>query len=506
MSSRISKRIDSYFGDCIRGRWRRNGVENYSTDQSVFRRTPMVVVVPHDIDDVAKILRFAREENLPVTPRAGGSSTGGAAVGPGISVDMRGEEFSHVRSMSDGTVAAGPGVRHDVVQKALGERGYYLPSDPSSGPLSFLGGNIATKASGPHALQHGAIDRFLTDVELMLPGGDLVTSLDEVPRLATAVHALGEGKAIRKRLKGHGLEKIACGYNLAATLSATDSTSQLASLVAGSAGTLGIVTQATLRGIPLQSERALGVVAFPGSLHACEAVASLRRANPAAIELLDEKCTALMPSGTVSGHANIPSGAVLVIEIEGNHAYERLKEATAASDGRVSALWNTERHSAEIRRFWKGRKQMLFRVRERAGGTGAPSLVNDVGVAVRNLPRFVADLSRLLAGYTMAYYIYGHAGSGNLHLRPDVRTLSPAEQVAMARSVYELVLAYDGTVTAEHGMGRLRAPWLRREWGPDVYESMRSIKGIADPSGIMNPDVMFSDRSFEEMMQTADLR
>ncbi|MFP4430062.1 MAG: FAD-binding oxidoreductase [Spirochaetaceae bacterium] len=498
------RRIRAYLREQIKGTWttEHKNTEAYAKDQSVFRLQPRVVVVPKDLEDLARVLALGREEGLPVTPRGGGSSTGGASVGSGIVVDTRGEQFSRIM-VSEGpegpVVTAGPGVRHDRVQSAFRERGYYLPSDPSSGPLSYLGGNIATKASGAHALRHGAIDRYLRRVEVMLPDGTLLGSADALPPEVT--RSLDEAPV--SKLSHPGLAKCASGYNLSGALRAGTPEGRLAGLVCGAVGTLGVVTQAVLSGEPVEPERSLAVLGFSGAPEATDAVGRLLALDPAAIELLDEGCIGLMPPEVF--FAKPLKGAALVLELEGAASGERAREAVSQGEPAFSWVWDGNADAEIVREFWKGRKRMLFSVKQQAGGDGAPSLINDIGVPVPRLRGFVEDVGRLVAGYCPKLFVYGHAGSGNLHLRPDVRGVPPERQVAMARAVYELVLAYAGTVTGEHGMGRLRAPWLRREWGPEVYAIMKSIKEAVDPTGMMNPETMFTDCSFERMMEKASL-
>ncbi len=508
------RRIRAYLRDHIKGSWKtdQEGIRAYAKDQSVFSLSPAAVVVPRDREDLARILALGREEGLSITPRTGGSSTGGCAVGSGIVVDLRGEGFSRLSVDAGGNdgpaVVAGPGVRHDRVQNAFRERGYYLPSDPSSGPLSFLGGNIATKASGAHALRHGAIDRYLSRVEVMLSDGSLLRSADELPREAT--RALAEPPT--DSLSHPGLSKCASGYNLLGFRRADTPERRLAALLCGAAGTLGVVTEATLSGEPRDPRRSVAVLGFPGTREATASVPELLTQDPATIELLDEGCASLMPpglfdslEGTQGERPRSLRGAVLIVEMEGDACKERARRVASEVDSIFSWAWDGESDAGIIEELWKGRKRMLFSVKRNAGGDGAPSLINDIGVPVYSLSSFLDDVGRLVRGYCPRLYVYGHAGSGNLHLRPDVRGVPGERQVAMARAVYELVLAYGGTVTGEHGMGRLRAPWLRREWGSEVYAVMKAVKEAMDPAGIMNPETVFTESSFEQMMERAPL-
>jgi glycolate oxidase len=160
-----------------------------------------------------------------------------------------------------------------------------------------------------------------------------------------------------------------------------------------------------------------------------------------------------------------------------------------------------------IAKLWKLRKQILWLVEHPQPGLRALAAVNDVGVPVDRLAEFIHEVQRVFAKHGTLALVYGHAGNGNLHLRPlfdlalpDV----PGRVRRLADDIYEVVFRYGGTVTAEHGMGRLRAPYLKKEWGETLYNYMREVKSIFDPRDILNPGVMFSDRPITDHMR-ADL-
>jgi FAD/FMN-containing dehydrogenase len=368
----------------------------------------------------------------------------------------------------------------------------------------------------------------------MLPDGRLTATSAALayPDRELDTYLANLAKQLPEKIRRQRIAKCASGYNLLAAAEARTGAKRLAALSCGAIGTLGIVTRAVVTGEPVETGHALCVLGYPSAAEATATVSSLLATDPSAIELLNKRCLDLMPQKVVESvihnarttnhsarpqqspggpsspgpaSATMAPGAILVAEYTGQDAVTRAAQAARVAGAQFEAIWNQAEDAARIEEFWKGRKRMLFSVKKNAGGEGAPSLVNDIGVPVESLSRFVDDVERLVSGFSPSLYIYGHAGSGNLHLRPDVRGLSPKRQIEMARSVYELVLAYDGTVTGEHGMGRLRAPWLRREWGPEAYEAMRWIKTAMDPSQMMNPDVMFTELSFEEMMERAAL-
>lgn len=226
-----------------------------ATDQSIYQIHPLTVVVPQDLEDVVATVRFAREEGIPLTPRAGGTSTTGSALGLGILL-----AFHKVGPMNrilgfdevDGEpqVTVERGVLHDDLQRFLREQGFYLPADPSSRAICLLGGNIAAKASGPHALKHGSIDRYLRHLQFVTVEGEVVNTADEtsIPsRIREGV--LADANTVQ-RLEARKEMKLASGYNLFTFIRHQRMGDFVAQLMVGSVGTLGVITQATLRAEP----------------------------------------------------------------------------------------------------------------------------------------------------------------------------------------------------------------------------------------------------------------
>jgi glycolate oxidase len=255
----------------------------YATDMSMYQICPLAVVVPQDLEDVVAVVRFAREEGIPLTPRGGGTSTAGSALGRGILLGFqRAGPMNRVLHFDEVAwepqVTVEPALLHDELQRFLRERGLYLPADPSSGAVCLLGGNIATKASGPHALKHGSIDRYLRHVQFVTAQGGVVDTADEasIPtRIREGVLALRDDVLTDtqtvERLDGRKDMKLASGYNLFTFLRhgrrAIPGVGDLvAQLLVGSVGTLGVITQATLRAEPYVEGKATMSLYFH-SLH-----------------------------------------------------------------------------------------------------------------------------------------------------------------------------------------------------------------------------------------------
>jgi FAD/FMN-containing dehydrogenase len=495
----------------------------FSRDQSIYHVKPQVVVAPQGIEDVLATVRLCREAGVPLTCRGGGSGTAGAALGSGVVLAFqRGGPMSDLRLFDGGTgipFAEGePGVLHDDLQAALAEHGRFLPADPSSGSMCLLGGNVATKASGPHALRHGSIDRYLESLEFVTAAGEVVDTAcpDAIParlregivRLAQDVRSRPADVEALQRRRGR---KIASGYNLFPMLDEDDPGRLLNGVLAGSVGTLGVVTRIRLRSEPKPAGVAALLLFFTDLAVAGEAVQVLLGASPAAIEIMNARSVDMVRQVRPGLAEGLPDCAahMLLAEFIG----ETCQDAAQAATERVRQAGLRPAREAvvvtgedEVTHLWKLRKALLPVVRGFSRELRPLSVVNDIGVPPEHLAEFIREIEELFAELGLNAAIYGHAGSGNLHLRPlfDIGRKDLAALVQRtADAVYERVLRHDGTITAEHGMGPIRAPYLRREWGQSLYDTMRAVKQLFDPDGVLNPGTMFSERPITEHAQLA---
>ena len=478
-----------------------------------------MVALPEDLADIQRLIAFAAAAGLPITARGGGSGTVGSALGAGIVMALpeagaaNGQEedcWNRIGEFSidaqSARVFAGAGVYHNRLQNYLKERGFFLPADVSSADISRIGGNIATKASGPHALKYGSIDRFIENLEFVTDRGELVNTADDqtIPqRFKKQLTALQErilaDEAARNFLEGRAAMKTASGYNLFAFIREQTFGQRLAQLLAGSVGTLGLVVSATLRAEMYEPERAAVLLYFDSLCEAVRAACVLREAEVSAIELISRETVRILRQQT-----KLPAGLdvdahLLVVEVTGPQCFSLLEQVDRLlqQPNLRMARWPVvARKSAQVNELWTLRKQMLWLIRHPAPNLRALSVVNDVGVPPGSLAEFVTEVEQVFDRHDMTALIYGHAGSGNLHLRPlfDMGRPDLVEHIRrLADEIYGVVFRYGGTISAEHGMGRLRAPYLQREWGEALYGYMRQLKDIFDPQDLFNPGVMFSD-------------
>lgn len=510
ISEALSKRID---GPVLTDD---KTLSHFSTDQSMYRVRPLAVVLAQDVADVVETVRFARGEGIPLTARGGGSGTAGAALGRGIvlAFDKTGPMNRVLDFEEQGgqpRVTVEPGLLHAALQRFLRDRGFYLPADPSSGAICLLGGNIATKASGPHAFRHGSIDRYLEHVQFVTDEGEVVDTAREesIPvRIRDGILTLRDDVLTDQktvdRLNDRKDMKLATGYNLFAFLRYSHPGKLAAQLLVGSVGTLGVITRATLDVEPFVEGKATMLLYFRSLEEAGDAVHHISSLGVAAIEIVNHRSIKVIRSHDPD--LELPGGEahMLMVEFEGHERFDQIAqvERVILRGGYDLAMPPvTVDGEEEQAKLWRARKALLPAVRNYLPGHQALSLVNDVGVDPEYLAEFIRDLEAVFDRYHLVAAIYGHAGSGNLHLRPLFDTRDPGLKDLLQRvadDVYDVVYRYDGTITAEHGMGRLRTAYLEREWGEIIVGYMRQVKRIFDPDDLLNPDVMFSTRALTD--------
>lgn len=490
--------------------------ERYASDYSIYRVLPQAVVIPRDVEDIVNAIQLAGDADMPVTARGGGSSTAGSATGSGIIMLLNRlgglNGIGDIQNdKGDVVVTAQAGVRHDDLQTHLRREGFFLPADPSSGGISFIGGNVATKASGPHALKHGSIDRYLQHVTFVTGDGTVINTArpDSIP------HTLGQGvRALRDRIRADAVAsakldarrdmKCASGYNLGAMRRGLSDGELLTQCLVGSVGTLGVVVDATLRGERYDADRATSLLCFRSLEEAAAAACHIRTQGVAAIEMMNT--TAIQIVRERHPDLPLPPGDVnmLLVEYSGSARHEQIAtvEKYLADVGcKLVIAPETVEEPERQAELWRARKALLPLIRNYRPDRKAWSIVNDVGVDAQYLADFIRDVEAVFKRHDLIAPIYGHAGSGNLHLRPFFNPADPdvANTVQrVADEVYAAVCRYGGTITAEHGMGRLRAPYLEQEWGSVMVSYMKDLKDLFDPSGLLNPGVMFGNTRLSE--------
>ncbi|MBN1359152.1 MAG: anaerobic glycerol-3-phosphate dehydrogenase subunit C [Sedimentisphaerales bacterium] len=481
----------------------------FSTDASSYRIVPQCVVAPRDVRDIVAVVRYAAERNVPVAARGAGSGVAGESLCSGIVFDMTRYLKRIVRMADDArTVTCEPGVVLDELNQRLAPFGRKIGPDPSSANRATVGGCVANNATGPHSLQYGHIGNYVEAVEAVLPDGSVVefTNSMDIERVA-GLRAASIARECWSLLTANktvidkavpATKRNRSGYNIASVCH--DNRIDLASLLAGSEGTLAIFTKITLATVPLPQAQGLLQLEFDSLDSMARAVPTIVKTGPSACELMDRSLIDLAFDQLPQYRDILPTGAAAVLLVEHvGDSEARVREQIAATDAAVGerATGRTiVTKPSDQARIWKSRKDagpLLYRKRRREHPA---EFMEDVSVDHTRLADYIAGLKKIETKYGMTMSFFGHAGDGELHLRPYLDLGNPqdvAKMQAIAEDIFSLAWSLGGSISGEHADGLLRAGFVRRQYGDEYYQVLRKVKEIFDPAGLMNPGKILND-------------
>lgn len=482
----------------------------YSEAAGIGRIVPRAVAVPVDADDIVVIVHWARARSIPVTPRGSGTSMGGGAIGPGVIVDLSSLNEIGAVDFTARRISVGPGALRSAVNSAATVRGLRFPVDPSSGSYCTIGGMVSTNAAGAHSLRFGSTRRWVLALDCVFADGSRArlargeappAHVPAVSQFLEHVHQrIVDG---RKRIDAahRGVRKDSSGYGLRAYAES----SEIIDLLVGSEGTLAIVVGVELS-LALVATATRGVFAAFRSLDDAVAAASKARSSEvAACELLERTFLDVATAGadddvspaTRAALMTLPEGtaAVLLTEVEGEDDASasgqaegvaeifRLAGAThvsvAQTLGEQHEIWEL-RHAASpiLSRLDPSLKSMQF--------------IEDGAVPPDKLADYVRGVRTALAAHGVRGVIFGHAGDAHVHVNPLIDVSGPDWRKTVEGLLEEVVMLTSrlgGTLSGEHGDGRLRAPLLVETWPDEEMELFNLVKHCFDPDGILNPGV-----------------
>ena len=486
-------------------------------DASHYLLIPDAVLSPADAEGVARAFGAVRAAGRTMTFRSGGTSLSGQSVSGDILVDTR-SNFRDIRVEDDGaTVRVGPGATVRQVNTRLTRHGRKLGPDPASEIACTIGGVVANNSSGMACGITENSYQTIRSMTLVLPSGTILDTgrPDANDVLRAAEPAIADGLlALRERLlaapehvaflRQQFSMKNTMGYGLNALLDFDDPVRILEHLVIGSEGTLAFVAEARFRTIEVRPAIATGLLVFETLSAAMTALPDLTRLGLATIELLDAASLRV-----AQGLSDVPA-AIAEIDVRGHAALlveVHAADATALAEASSSAQAHFEAlplavsprlttDAAERAALWHVRKGLYTAVAG-ARPSGTTALLEDIVVPV---PRLLATCERLIELFAEHGYegsvIFGHAKDGNVHFLLNER-FDDADSVARYRrftdDLVDLVLTQQGSLKAEHGTGRIMAPFVRRQYGDALTDMMWEIKALLDPDGILNPGVVLSD-------------
>ncbi|MCR6030738.1 FAD-binding protein [Nocardioides sp. zg-579] len=486
-------------------------------DASHYLLHPRAVVTASDAEHVARLMRVASAHALPVTFRSGGTSLSGQAGTDGVLVDTR-RGFRRVEVLEGGAlVRTGPGATVRAVNARLAPHRTRLGPDPASEAACTVGGVVANNSSGMACgTEHNAY-RTVESLTFVLPSGTTVDTSDPGADdlLRAAEPALHAGlAALRDRVRAnpdsvatirHQFSmKNTMGYSLDSFLDHDEPVQILARLLVGSEGTLGFVSDVVFRTVPVRPHAATALLVFDSLTDATDALPALLEAGARTVELLDAASLRVVQREPEAGPAlaglAVASHTALLVELQAMTEHE-LDAEVAQADRVVGGLPLTTpaaftRDPGERAGLWHLRKGLYTAVAG-ARPVGTTALLEDIVVPLPVLTETTERLIELFArhGYDDAV-VFGHAKDANLHFMITPRFDDPAEVTryeAFTEDLVDLVLGAGGSLKAEHGTGRIMAPYVRRQYGEELYAVMREVKRLCDPAGVLSPGIVLNE-------------
>lgn len=509
--------------------------EAYSTDASLFKVTPEVVVRPRDTQDVQALVRFVAKERekgreISLTARAAGTDMSGGPLTESIVVDML-PHFNRILEVGDDYAVVEPGVYYRDFDKETQKHNLELPSYTASREICTVGGMVANDSGGEKNLKYGKTARYVEEVEIVLADGHVHTLRniegDELKKklnedsfegeLYRSVSELVQNNAkviqeakpqVSKNSSGYALWDIGDGKQRL----------NLARLFVGSQGTFGIVTKIKFRLVKPKRYASMAVLFVNSIEELGHLVPEILTHEPDSFESYDDKTFELaakyfpefalqMKSNIIGlGFSFLPevlrlltSGVpklVLLVEFRADTQKDALKKAQgliaeleSAKKGNFSTF--LARNEKQARKYWVVRHESFNLLRKKVRGKRTAPFIDDFVVPPKHLPEFLPKLDTILNEYDLTYTVAGHVGDGNFHIIPliDPHRSDGAEIVEeLSEKVYELVLGYKGSITGEHNDGYVRTPYVERMFGKEMMELFERVEKTFDPHDVFNPN------------------
>ncbi len=495
----------------------------YSTDASVYKEMPLCVIWPKNSEDIKQVLEFVREERISLVMRAGGTSLAGQVVGKGIIMDVS-RYMNKILEVNpdEKWVKVEPGVVLDELNLFLKKYGLFFGPETSTSNRCNIGGMVGNNACGLHSLIYGStrdhtielkailsdgsevifglVDReaFLKKCELDTFEGAIYRNIKEIlddPVNQRSIREEYPDKSVSRRNTGYAID-----FLLDTSIFDNNSKRQFnfSNLITGSEGTLAIITEIKLNLLPLPpGNKALVCIHLGKRNEAFKANLVALRHNPSAVELMDDRILELTKNNITQNKNRFfiqgNPGAILIVEF--------IRESKELLDANIKNLIDDMQKSGygyyfpviegkDISRVWDLRKAGLGVLSNMKGDAKPVSLIEDTAISVEYLPDYMEEIEKMLEKFGKECVYHAHIGSGELHLRP-VLNLKDPEDVAMFRAIgfetAQLVKKYRGSMSGEHGDGRLRGEFIPIIIGEDNYQLLKKIKHCWDPLNILNP-------------------
>ncbi|WP_226580962.1 FAD-binding oxidoreductase [Halobacillus litoralis] len=436
------------------------GRYSYSFDASFGEHLPDLVVQAKNREEVVHVLKVANDYHIPVYPRGQGTclSGGPLPVHGGIVLDLSQWPQEIDVQVEDLTVSVSPSVRTAGINEEAEKHGLMYPPDPSSAHVATIGGNLAENSGGPRGLKYGVTKDYVLGLELVTPEGEIIRT----------------GGQTIKNVTGFDLTK----------------------LIVGSEGTLGVITEATLKLVPKPLGKQTMMIEFMNLRTAGAAISHTLTSGilPAKIEMMDQACIAAVENFRPSGLPK-DAAAIIIVELDGHPEtlkveIEMLQKIMRKIGATGMTIPTTEKEADDI---WFARKQVSPAIAK----IKPTKVSEDATVPRSKIPDMMDRLQEIKDKYSLELVVFGHAGDGNLHpnILCDKADAAEMKRVEKAvQEIFEAAVDLGGTLSGEHGIGTMKAPFMEYELGAAGLDMMKRIKESWDPNGIMNPGKIFPEK------------
>ena len=506
---------------------------NITTDASIYEIESEKVIYPNNRDDLIKSIRNLLLDKQSFTMRAGGTSIGGQAIGKGVLVDVSKYLTNIINFREDKKeIVVEPGVIQDDLNSYLRMYNLKFAPDTSTSNRAMIGGMIGNNSCGSYSIFYGTTREHVKSIEVILSDGSVVEfkeltekELDNKLSLQTlegdiyrfVINLLNNSqKVILDAYPDETLIRRNTGYALDELIrkhrpyNKDGKHFNLASLICGSEGTLGVIVSATLNLVNLPKYKELIVSHFASDDQSLNLVKSLVQLNPSAVEYIDKLTLDASKNNNVQQKNRTwidgNPESVLIIEFFSSS----LKGLNSKVEKCLAMLYSNGAYSAKVinkkdrSKVWEVRKAGLGLLMGKVGPKKAVAVIEDVAVPVNSLYAYYKDIKALMRSYNVRAVYYGHASVGLIHIRPELNLSKKKDQEIMysiAKNVSKIVKKYHGSLSGEHGDGRIRAPFLKEQFGEVVYQYLVDLKRVFDPNNLFNPGVILSDRSILENLR-----
>jgi FAD/FMN-containing dehydrogenase/Fe-S oxidoreductase len=508
----------------------------YATDASVYRELPLAVAFPKNTEDLKQLIHFAQKENTSLIPRTAGTSLAGQCVGDGIVVDTS-RYLNRILEVNaeEGWVRVEPGVVRDELNHFLQPHGLFFGPNTSTANRAMIGGMVGNNSCGSYSIVYGSTREHTLEVKALLSDGSEATfkALDKrgfeekcrafglegelYRQVKRVLHRPAIQQEIRENFPKASIHRRNTGYALDSLLDSNRFTHggedfNFCKLICGSEGTLCLITEIKLHCDPLPpTKKGLMAVHFDTVNEALEAVVVTMAHQPRACELMDKIVLDCTKGNRMYRDYRFfvegdPEG-ILIIEF-GGETEEAIEQAFDKLEADLKAAgygYHFPRiYGPRIKKVWDLRSAGLGLLANVPGDPKAVAVIEDTAVDVRELPAYIRDFTEMMDRYQQRAVYYAHAGAGELHLRPLLNLKDPEDRKAfrdIARETAELVKRYQGSLSGEHGDGRVRAEFIPMMVGEKVYRLFQDVKNTWDPGNIFNPGKIVDAPPMDESLR-----